>query len=204
MTESTNPDWMERIAKSPKLMLEVIKILREVHENELCVIQRMEEGKYQLDRERRIDAIAFEVDAEVWLRGVGLYGNYANIKLKAHIKVFLNEDCHLEETKEYTREYAYSPVKIIFSSPVKIKPNRRYDIITSISGGWTNYGVNAKKVVQSSGKNPFNVTFYDSPLTLGSRLLDQDSTSTEGGQIPALYFRAPFRTDSLVRPGPEL
>ena len=185
MTDSLNQDWMERIAESPRLMLEIIKNLRDVHENKLHVIKRMEAGIEQWVHGGRINAIAFEVDAKVWLRGVGLYGAMDNTEFQVHVKVFLNDDCLLEETKVYTSNGSASPVKIILSTPVKIKPNRRYDITTAISGGPTLYGRNSKKVVQSSGTDSFDVTFFTSPL-------DQNGGGTEMGQIPALYFRAPF------------
>merc|ERR1712156_63877 len=185
MTDSLNQDWMDRIQESPKLMLQIIKNLRDVHENKLHAIKRMDQGIEQWVHGGRINAIAFEVDAKVWLRGVGLYGAMDNSKFDVHIKVFLNDDCLLEETKEYTSNGSTNPVKIILSSPVKIKPNRRYDITTSISGGPTLYGRNSKKVVQSSGTDSFDVTFFTSPL-------DQNGGGTEMGQIPSLYFRAPF------------
>ena len=188
MRQSLNQDWMKRIVESPRLMLEIIKTLREVHENELCVIKRMEAGRESWLHRGRIDAIAFEVDTVVFLRGVGLYGASAkdNTKFKVHIKVFLKDECLLDETKEYTSNGSASPVAIMFSSSVKIKPNTRYDITTSIiSGGPTLYGTNAKKVVQSSGTYLFDVTFFTSPL-------DQNGGTDVMGQIPALYFRAPF------------
>ena len=68
MTDSLNQDWMERIAESPRLMLEIIKNLRDVHENKLHVIKRMEAGIEQWVHGGRINAIAFEVDAKVWLK----------------------------------------------------------------------------------------------------------------------------------------
>jgi len=185
MTDSLNEDWMEKIQESPKLMLQIIKNLRDVHENKLHEIKRMEQGMEQWVHGERINAVAFEVDAKVWLRGIGLYGAMDNTKFQVHIQVFLNEDCLLEETKEYSSNGSASPVKIVLSSPVKIKPNRRYDITTEISGGPTLYGRNAKKVVQSTGADSFDVTFFTSPM-------DQNGGGTEMGQIPALYFRAPF------------
>ena len=185
MTDSLNEDWMERIQESPKLMLQIIKNLRDVHENKLHEIRRMEQGIEQWVHGGRINAIAFEVDAKVWLRGIGLYGSMDNTRFQVDIKVFLNDQCLLEETKEYSSSGSANPVKIILSSPVKIKPNRRYDITTAISGGPTLYGRNSRKVVQSLGTDSFDVTFFTSPL-------DQNGGGTEMGQIPALFFRAPF------------
>ena len=185
MTDSLNEDWMERIQESPKLMLQIIKNLRDVHENKLHEIRRMEQGIEQWVHGGRINAIAFEVDAKVWLRGIGLYGSMDNTRFQVDIKVFLNDQCLLEETKEYSSSGSANPVKIILSSPVKIKPNRRYDITTAISGGPTLYGRNSRKVVQSLGADSFDVTFFTSPL-------DQNGGGTEMGQIPALFFRAPF------------
>jgi len=185
MTDSLSEDWMERIQESPKLMLQIIKNLRDVHENKLHEIRRMEQGIEQWVHGGRINAIAFEVDAKVWLRGIGLYGSSDNTIFQVDIKVFLNDQCLLEETKEYSSSGSANPVKIILSSPVKIKPNRRYDITTAISGGPTLYGRNSRKVVQSLGTDSFDVTFFTSPL-------DQNGGGTEMGQIPALFFRAPF------------
>eukprot|EP00090_Calanus_glacialis_P046807 TRINITY_DN9374_c0_g1_i1.p1 TRINITY_DN9374_c0_g1~~TRINITY_DN9374_c0_g1_i1.p1 ORF type:complete len:337 (-),score=91.90 TRINITY_DN9374_c0_g1_i1:485-1495(-) len=185
MTDSLNEDWMEKIKESPKLMLQIIKNLRDVHENKLHEIKRMDQGMEQWVHGGRINAVAFEVDAKVWLRGIGLYGAMDNSKYQVHIQVFLNDDCLLEENKEYSGTGSANPVKIVLSSPVKIKPNRRYDITTEITGGPTLYGRNAKKVVQSTGADSFDVTFFTSPM-------DQNGGGTEMGQIPALYFRAPF------------
>ena len=42
MTDSLAEDWMDRIAESPKLMLEIIKNLRDVHENKLHEIRRFD------------------------------------------------------------------------------------------------------------------------------------------------------------------
>ena len=61
MTDSLAEDWMDRIAQSPKLMLEIIKNLRDVHENKLHEIRRMETGIEQWVHGGRINAVAFEV-----------------------------------------------------------------------------------------------------------------------------------------------
>ena len=185
ITDSLHEDWMEKIKESPKLMIQIIKNLRDVHENKLLEIKRMEQGIEQWVHGGRINAIAFEVDTKVWLRGVGLYGAMENSKFQVDIKVFLNDDCLLEERKEYCSNGCELPVKLLLSSPVKIRPNKRYDITTAITGGPTLYGRNSKKVVRSEGTESFDVTFFTSPL-------DQNGGGTEMGQIPALYFRAPF------------
>ena len=137
ITDSLNENWMEKIQESPKLMLQIIKNLRDVHENKLLEIKRMEQGIEQWVHGGRINAIAFEVDTKVWLRAVGLYGALDNSTFKVEIKVFLNDDCLLEERKEFCSNGCEHPVKIVLSSPVKIKPNKRYDITTAIIGGPT-------------------------------------------------------------------
>ena len=183
ITDSLSEDWMDKIQESPKLMLQIIKNLRDVHENKLLEIKRMEQGIEQWVHGGRINAIAFEVDTKVWLRAVGLYGALDNSKFQVDIRVFLNDDCLLEERQEYCSNGSERHVKIVLSSPVKIKPNKRYDITTAITGGPTLYGRNSKKFVRSEGS--FEVTFFTSPL-------DQNGGGTEMGQLPALYFRAPF------------
>ena len=84
MTDSLAEDWMDRIAESPKLMLEIIKNLRDVHENKLHEIRRffpifismftrqaniehyrMESGIEQWVHGGRINAVAFEVSNEI-------------------------------------------------------------------------------------------------------------------------------------------
>ena len=80
------------------------------------------------------------------------------------LQVFLNDDCLLEETREYSSNNCSTPVKLVLSNPVKIKPNKRwlfdqmpfmnilcsfcfrYDITTELTGGPTLYGRNAQKV----------------------------------------------------------
>ena len=87
----------------------------------------------------------------------------------------MNDDCLLEETREYSSNNCSTPVKLILSTPVKIKPNKRcetlkntrsvvfisllcydgdlicrYDITTELTGGPTLYGRNAQKV-QTNG-----------------------------------------------------
>ena len=56
---------MDRIAESPKLMLEIIKNLRDVHENKLHEIRRMEAGIEQWVHGGRINAVAFEVGEKI-------------------------------------------------------------------------------------------------------------------------------------------
>merc|ERR550519_1311483 len=63
ITDSLSEDWMEKIKESPKLMLQIIKNLRDVHENKLLEIKRMEQGIEQWVHGGRINAIAFEVIA---------------------------------------------------------------------------------------------------------------------------------------------
>merc|ERR1711915_556039 len=116
MTDSLNEDWMEKIKESPKLMLQIIKNLRDVHENKLHEIKRMDQGMEQWVHGGRINAVAFEVDAKVWLRGIGLYGSMDNSKFQVHIKVFLHDDCLLEEEREYSSNGSANPVKTILSS----------------------------------------------------------------------------------------
>ena len=41
------------------------------------------------------------------------------------LQVFLNDDCLLEETREYSSTNCSTPVKLVLSNPVKIKPNKR-------------------------------------------------------------------------------
>ena len=65
MTDSLAEDWMDRIAESPKLMLEIIKNLRDVHENKLHEIRRMEAGIEQWVHGGRINAVAFEVEEKI-------------------------------------------------------------------------------------------------------------------------------------------
>ena len=65
MTDSLAEDWMDRIAESPKLMLEIIKNLRDVHENKLHEIRRMEAGIEQWVHGGRINAVAFEVGEKI-------------------------------------------------------------------------------------------------------------------------------------------
>ena len=65
MTDSLAEDWMDRIAQSPKLMLEIIKNLRDVHENKLHEIRRMETGIEQWVHGGRINAVAFEVGKKI-------------------------------------------------------------------------------------------------------------------------------------------
>jgi hypothetical protein len=141
MTDSLGENWMDRMKESPRLMLQIIKNLRGVHENKLHEIRRMEAGIEQWVHGGRVNAVAFEVDAkvilncyfhfhvfiilQVWLRGIGLFGAKDGSKFTVNIKVFLNDDCLLEETIEYSSNHSASPVKLILSSPVKIKPNKR-------------------------------------------------------------------------------
>merc|ERR1712107_586238 len=162
MTDSLNQNWMEKIQESPKLMLQIIKNLRDVHENKLHEIRRMEQGIEQWVHGGRINAIAFEVDHKVWLRGIGLYGAMDNSTFDVHIKVFLNDDCLLEETKEYKPNGSANPIKLFFASPVKVKPNRRYDITTSITGGPTLSGAIRRKL--SNPTELTRLTSHSSPV----------------------------------------
>ena len=90
MTDSLAEDWMDRIAESPKLMLEIIKNLRDVHENKLHEIRRMEAGIEQWVHGGRINAVAFEVEEKIQHEILKMINEEENIpKWKLEVDIFL-------------------------------------------------------------------------------------------------------------------
>ena len=72
------------------------------------------------------NAIAFQVDTKIQLRGMGLFGSKLNHHtFSVDIKIYNDvNQCLIEETKKYKSIGSSKPIKQFFSKPLQLKPIR--------------------------------------------------------------------------------
>jgi len=76
MTDSLAEDWMDRIKESPKLMLQIIKNLRDVHENKLHELRRMDQGIEQWVHGGRVSNCSVNCSSFRWFTHSKLIHKY--------------------------------------------------------------------------------------------------------------------------------
>lgn len=184
-------NWSELMKKSPRLHLQVTKIMFQHQAYGLYEIRRMIYfDRKKLDKIGLAHGLGFVVNRDLWLCGLGLNGYIAGNQLGAHIKVFDNVlHCVLDEKFTFTSQAAVlEPVKILFSSPIFVTSGKKYNITVVLSGP-TISGCEAAteaSFVDTSTEEEFLFTFQASPL---DEVHDDQSQPPSEGQIPALYFR---------------
>ena len=179
-------DWEDQIKDSPKMMLQMLQYYMKTQRNNILEINRSGEVGVRLAVEP-LRATAFQVDSKVLLCGVGMYGsNYSGDMFAVNLMV-LNDanQCLLEETKGIKSDGSKKVNKMLFSKPISVEANKKYHITAKISCPQRcdiQLGRNYKEIVNSSGKNPFKVTFFTSKYNEFSR------DAVTQGPFPSLYF----------------
>ena len=186
LPDSLNQDWRNQIKDSPKMTQQMLQNLFEDYTVKIYEINRDVGGKESCSWRHwgNTQAIAFQVDTKLKLRGIGVFGDRSDYHaFSVVIKVYNDvNQCLLEETKRFKSVGSNMPIKQFFSKPVTIEANRRYHITAAFTtGGNTYYGTNYPKIVTSEGNDPFTVTFSNSEH-------DTDENTTSQGQFPCLYF----------------
>ena len=172
---------IEKIEKSPKLMKEILRILRDNDEVKVKfkTVSRFEEGFVQDGWKHNgynSDAIKFRVSSPVGLFGIGLYGSSVDKELDVEISINHYEAClQLLKTK-FNSKGSPEPVKIRLSPPVPVEAGNIYEVVTSIQGGTTFRGSQGNGVVAMKSEEG------------GKSSKSTNGTDVTRGQIPCLLF----------------
>ena len=178
---------IEKIEKSPKLMKELLRILRYNDVNVIFkTVSRFEKSSVKdgWEHSGNSDAIKFRVSSPVALVGIGLYGSSADKELDVEISIHHNEVCLQMVKTNFNSKGSTEPVKIKLS-PVAVEAGEIYEVVTKIQGGKSFYGVNANAVVvmkSEEGDEIYQVTFSESSKS------SNGTSATNSGQIPCLLF----------------
>jgi len=125
---------------------------------------------------------------------VGLYGsNRKDDKFCVNVKVLSDclfdfNDCLLAETKEITSDGSRCPIKLLFSRPVPVEPNRKYHITTKYicsNIGNVFFGTDFKETVYSSEELPVKIRFF---MSHHDEMSYSASDGATNGLFPSLYF----------------
>ena len=92
----------------------------------------------------------------------------------------LKSGSYISELKQHDSKTFYG-FDVLFNSPVHLKQNNRYELVSLIQGDRSFYGEEGKTNIKCHG---VSVTFSDSEKTD-----DSNGTNTYRGQFPALLFQ---------------
>ena len=185
--ETLKQDWKEQVKGSPKLMMEILELILDgTGKNKIYEINR---GSFDIKHgwaEGRTNAITFQADTKIKLQGIGIFGsNVAEQHSLVTIKVLDDASkCLFEEHKTFNTYGSPIPKKLLFTKPITIEANEKYQIIAVINGGQTYYGVNYKQSLECDvgDKNFVKVIISASQY---DNILFPNATH---GLIPTLYF----------------
>ena len=180
--DTLNQDWRNQIKDSPKMTQQMLQNLLDDHTVSIYEIDRAGKEMTWINR-GHTNAIAFQVDMKLQLRGIGLYGSkFDHHTFIVDIKVFDDANqCLIEETKRYKSIGSFKPIRQLFSKPITVEANKKYHVTALFKGGSTYAGTSYKQIVPSDDKDPFTVTFSESEH-------DTDENTSGQGQFPSFYF----------------
>ena len=132
---SLSKDWVEKIEGSPKMMVKMIKYFLGTHPIDSIIYEIKRKAElhasfFVFDAGKPI-AIAFQVDANVQLHGIGMYGS-KDADYIYDVKFKIMDDgnhCLFEETKQYKSNGTDTPIKLTFSRTVQIEAEKKYHIV---------------------------------------------------------------------------
>ena len=134
------------------------------------------------------DRICFTVSKNIHLTGVEHFGREGSsytvsvdlIDTVSGLCVVKKSGSYMSELKHHNTETFYS-FDVLFDSPVHLKQNNCYELVSLIKGDISFYGEEGKTNINCHG---VSVTFSDSEKTD-----DINGTDTYRGQFPALLFQ---------------
>ena len=134
------------------------------------------------------DHICFTVSKDIQLIGVEHFGSKGSsytvsvdlIDTASGLCVVKKSGSYISELKQHDSKTFYG-FDVLFNSPVHLKQNNRYELVSLIQGDRSFYGEEGKTNIKCHG---VSVTFRDSEKTD-----DSNGTNTYRGQFPALLFQ---------------
>ena len=134
------------------------------------------------------DRICFTVSKDMQLLGVEHFGREGSsytvsvdlIDTVSGLCVVKKSGSYISELKQHDSKTFYG-FDVLFNSPVHLKQNNCYELVSLIKGDMSFYGQAGKTNIQCHG---VSVTFSDSEYTD-----DSNGTKADRGQFPALLFQ---------------
>ena len=134
------------------------------------------------------DRICFIVSKDIQLIGVQHFGSEgSSYTVSVDLIDTVSGLCVGKKSGSYISEWIYHDTEtfygfdVLFNSPVHLKQNNCYELVSCIKGDVSFHGAKGKRNIKCHG---MSVTFSDS-----ERTDDSNGTSAEKGQFPALLFQ---------------
>ena len=131
--ESLHQNWKDQVKGSPKMMQEIIQQLL----NDTGTGSKVFEiSRYYITyyithgwTTGITSALAFKVDSKMQLCGIGIFGsNVDKENLTVDIKVRDDNNFIREEYKTFKSQGSYSLIQLLFTNPVPVEANQKYQI----------------------------------------------------------------------------
>ena len=173
--------WDKEVEKYPRLMVAVIEAVRKeagkVKEFARFPPGSGEPGMWGVGP-GQIDALGFKVSTKAKLVGVGMYGEEGSDN-KVSLKIYQGDQLLFQEEKEYHSEGGEVVTNLQLKTAIELEANPRYDLTVERSSDDTLWAGDDGQTLVQAGK--LEVTFSTSGR-------DNNSTSDQIGQIPAIYL----------------
>ena len=134
------------------------------------------------------DRICFTVSKNIHLIGVEHFGREgSSYTVSVDLIDTVSGLCVVKKSGSYISELKHHDTKtfygfdVLFKSPVRLKQNNCYELVSLIKGDTSFYGLKGKTNIECYG---VSVTFSNSEKTA-----DSNGTRADGGQFPALLFQ---------------
>ncbi|GAM20883.1 hypothetical protein SAMD00019534_040580 [Acytostelium subglobosum LB1] len=161
------------------------------HQPKVFNVSRFNSVSSSWSYDEMVDAISFKTDREIYVTGVGLYGDKGTYTAKVGFTPGLNAPMMYQTATTWTNKTNKHIQRIDFTEPFQLRAGDYVSIYTKISGPSSSSGYKGKDSVNAEG---VNFKFSTTHITNGT----DNGTSVQSGQIPVIYFQfetSPKTTD---------